>query len=56
MLRRFRDASRLVVTVASIGLAQVLGGIEFVGSKALNFVGLTRRLPRGVSTSRSTSA
>ena len=41
MLRRFRDASRLVVTVASIGLAQVLGGIEVVGSKALDFVGLT---------------
>ena len=41
VLRRFRDASRLVVTVASIGLAQVLGGIELVGSKALDFVGLT---------------
>src|ERR1041384_3816795 len=40
VLRRFRDASRLVVTVASIGLAQVLGGIEVVGSKALDFVSL----------------
>ena len=41
VLRRFRDASRLIVTVASIGLAQVLGGIEVVGSKALDFIGLT---------------
>src|SRR5690606_30447076 len=41
VLRRFRDASRLVVTVASIGLAQVLAGIEVVGSKALDFVSLT---------------
>ncbi len=41
VLRRFRDASRLVVTVASIGLAQVLGGIELVGAKALDFVSLT---------------
>ncbi len=40
VLRRFKDASRLVVTVASIGLAQVLGGIEVVGSKALDFVSL----------------
>jgi branched-chain amino acid transport system permease protein len=28
VIRRFRDSSRLVATVASIGLAQVLGGIE----------------------------
>jgi ABC-type branched-subunit amino acid transport system ATPase component/branched-subunit amino acid ABC-type transport system permease component len=41
VLRRFRDASRLVVTVASIGLAQLLGGIEIIGSKQLDFVGLT---------------
>jgi ribose/xylose/arabinose/galactoside ABC-type transport system permease subunit len=41
VLRRFKDASRLVVTVASIGLAQVLGGIEVLGSKAVDFVGLT---------------
>jgi branched-chain amino acid transport system permease protein len=28
VVRRFRDSSRLVATVASVGLAQVLGGIE----------------------------
>lgn len=30
VIRRFRDSSRLVVTVASIGLAQLLGGIEVI--------------------------
>lgn len=30
VVRRFRDSSRLVVTVASIGLAQLLGGIELL--------------------------
>jgi ABC-type branched-subunit amino acid transport system ATPase component/branched-subunit amino acid ABC-type transport system permease component len=49
VLRRFRDASRLVVTVASIGLAQVLGGIEVVGSKALDFVGLTPAFEIGLN-------
>ncbi len=40
VLRRFSGASRLVVTVASIGLAQVLAGIELIGSKAIGFVSL----------------
>jgi branched-chain amino acid transport system permease protein len=30
VIRRFRDSSRLIATVASIGLAQLLGGIEFI--------------------------
>ncbi|MDQ3756748.1 MAG: ABC transporter permease [Actinomycetota bacterium] len=41
VIRRFRHASRLVATVASIGLAQVLGGLELIGSKAIGFVSLT---------------
>ncbi len=49
VLRRFRDASRFVVTVASIGLAQVLGGIEVLGSKALDFVGLTPAFEIGLN-------
>jgi branched-chain amino acid transport system permease protein len=38
ILRRFRNASRLVLTVASIGLAQLLGGFEIIGSTAIKFV------------------
>ena len=30
VIRRFRESSRLVATVASIGLAQLLGGIELI--------------------------
>ncbi|CAN5627988.1 hypothetical protein BH20ACT2_BH20ACT2_00270 [soil metagenome] len=30
VVRRFKDSSRLIATVASIGLAQLLGGIEFI--------------------------
>ncbi|MHB1787092.1 MAG: branched-chain amino acid ABC transporter permease, partial [Acidimicrobiales bacterium] len=41
VIRRFRTATRLVLTVASIGLAQLLGGFELVGSKAINFISLT---------------
>ena len=41
VIRRFRNATRLVLTVASIGLAQLLGGFELVGSKAINFISLT---------------
>src|SRR4051794_39027988 len=40
-IRRFANASRLILTVASIGLAQLLGGIELLGAKALGFVSLT---------------
>jgi branched-chain amino acid transport system permease protein len=41
VIRRFQNASRLVVTVASIGLAQLLGGFELLGAKAINFISLT---------------
>jgi branched-chain amino acid transport system permease protein len=40
VIRRFQNASRLVLTVASIGLAQLLGGLELIGAKAINFVSL----------------
>jgi branched-chain amino acid transport system permease protein len=41
IIRRFQHASRLVITVASIGLAQLLGGLELKGSNAIHFVSLT---------------
>jgi branched-chain amino acid transport system permease protein len=40
-IRRFRNAPRLVLLVASVGLAQVLGGLEFLGSKHEGFIALT---------------
>jgi branched-chain amino acid transport system permease protein len=40
-IRRFRNAPRLVLLVASVGLAQVLGGLELLGSKQEGFVALT---------------
>lgn len=39
-IRRFKNSARLLVTVASIGLAQAFGGIELLGSKAENFISL----------------
>ena len=41
IIRRFRSATRLILTVASIGLAQLLGGLELKGSNAIGFVSLT---------------
>jgi branched-chain amino acid transport system permease protein len=41
VIRRFRTATRLIVTVASIGLAQVLGGFELLGSRSIHFLSLT---------------
>jgi branched-chain amino acid transport system permease protein len=41
VIRRFANSSRLVLTVASIGLAQLLGGLELLGSKAIGFTSLT---------------
>ena len=41
VIRRFRNAPRLVLLVASVGLAQVLGGLEFIGSKHEGFTALT---------------
>ena len=40
VIRRFQNSSRLVLTVATIGLAQLLGGFELLGSKAIGFVSL----------------
>src|SRR4051794_19252131 len=45
VIRRFKNASRLVVTVASIGLAQLLGGVELIGGEAVNFVSLPGGFP-----------
>ncbi|CAN5696809.1 hypothetical protein BH24ACT3_BH24ACT3_04580 [soil metagenome] len=41
VIRRFSNASRLILTVASIGLAQLLGGLELLGAKAIGFISLT---------------
>ncbi|MEA3055303.1 MAG: hypothetical protein QOD30_735, partial [Actinomycetota bacterium] len=41
VIRRFNNATRLVLTVASIGLAQLLGGFELLGAKAIGFLSLT---------------
>jgi branched-chain amino acid transport system permease protein len=41
VVRRFWNSSRLVMTVASIGLAQLLGGLGFLIAKQINFVSLT---------------
>ena len=40
VIRRFQSATRLVLTVASIGLAQLLGGLELLGAKAIDFIAL----------------
>ncbi len=40
-IRRFRNSARLIVLVASIGLAQLYGGLELAGTKAIHFVSLT---------------
>src|SRR3954452_11594795 len=40
-IRRFANASRLILTVASIGLAQLLGGLELLAAKGLGFISLT---------------
>src|SRR3954465_8898273 len=41
VIRRFNHATRLVLTVASIGLAQLLGGFELIGAKRIGFLSLT---------------
>jgi branched-chain amino acid transport system permease protein len=40
-IRRFSKSPRLILTVASIGLAQVFGGFELFGSKKEHFTALT---------------
>ncbi|MHB8328417.1 MAG: branched-chain amino acid ABC transporter permease, partial [Acidimicrobiales bacterium] len=39
-IRRFRNSPRLVLLVASVGLAQVLGGLELIGSTHEGFTAL----------------
>ena len=41
VIRRFANSTRLVLTVASIGLAQLLGGLEFLAAKQLGFLSLS---------------
>ena len=41
IIRRFAKSPRMIVMVASIGLAQVLGGTELLGSKGEGFTSLT---------------
>ena len=41
VIRRFRSSPRLILLVASIGLAQVFGGLELGGSKAIHFISLS---------------
>jgi len=45
IIRRFQNSSRLILTVASIGLAQLLGGLELLGAKGIGFVSLTGAFP-----------
>jgi branched-chain amino acid transport system permease protein len=49
VIRRFQNSSRLVLTVASIGLAQLLGGLELLGSKAIGFLSLAGAFPVPIS-------
>jgi len=41
IIRRFKDSSRLMLTVASIGLAQLYGGLELIGATKIHFLALT---------------
>lgn len=41
IIRRFRNAPRLVLMVASVGLAQLFAGWELLGSKGEGFIALT---------------
>jgi branched-chain amino acid transport system permease protein len=40
VIRRFQNSTRLVLTVASIGLAQFLGGLELIGTQKIHFTAL----------------
>src|SRR3954453_4915646 len=41
IIRRFKDSSRLLLTVSSIGLAQFYGGLELIGATKIHFLVLT---------------
>ena len=40
VIRRFRSSSRLIVTVASIGLAQIFGVLSLFANKSIGFISL----------------
>ncbi|WP_436793284.1 ABC transporter permease [Actinospongicola halichondriae] len=40
VIRRFKNSSRLIVTVASIGLAQIFGVLSLFANKAIGFISL----------------
>ncbi len=40
IIRRFKNSSRLIVTVASIGLAQIFGVLSLLANKAIGFISL----------------
>lgn len=40
VIRRFKNSSRLIVTVASIGLAQIFGVMSLLANKAIGFISL----------------
>jgi branched-chain amino acid transport system permease protein len=40
LIRRFKGASRLILTVASIGLAQIFGVLSLLANKAIGFISL----------------
>ncbi len=40
VIRRFKNSSRLIVTVASIGLAQIFGVISLFANKSIGFISL----------------
>lgn len=40
VIRRFKNSSRLIVTVASIGLAQIFGVLSLFANKAVGFISL----------------
>jgi branched-chain amino acid transport system permease protein len=40
LVRRFKGASRLILTVASIGLAQIFGVLSLLANKAIGFISL----------------
>jgi branched-chain amino acid transport system permease protein len=40
VIRRFRASSRLIVTVASIGLAQIFGVLSLLANKSIGFISL----------------
>ncbi len=51
IIRRFKNSSRLIVTVASIGLAQIFGVLSLLANQAIDFISLAGgfRIPLDIS-------